>query len=128
MWSLVTTHVRSQRTNTGVSALAFRCSIVVLYASNLGEILLATGDLEGAQKQATRALRIGVRVLGPENPDVALYANNLGQILLAKGDLEEAERQTERALAIFEKCYGSNNPKTQTARCNLDAIRARLPK
>ncbi|MBI3697510.1 MAG: TIR domain-containing protein, partial [Acidobacteria bacterium] len=58
---------------------------VAIRANNIGTILKAKGDLEGALRYSERALAIDEKVYGPEHPTVAIRANNIGQILQDKG-------------------------------------------
>jgi Flp pilus assembly protein TadD len=57
---------------------------VGIRASNLGMILKAKGDLEGAQKQTERALRILEARLGPNNPSTQIARSNLESIRQAR--------------------------------------------
>jgi len=91
-------------------------------ADQLGIVLLANGDLEGAQKQTERALRIDEMVYGPQHSSVAIAADNLGVILKTKGDLDGAQRQTERALRIDEMVYGPEHPEVAADANNLGQI------
>ena len=60
--------------------------------NNLGMVLKAQGDLEGAKRCFERALAIDEKALGPEHTNVAINVNNLGSVLKAQGDLEGAKR------------------------------------
>jgi len=65
--------------------------------NNLGGVLEALGDLEGARRHFERALKIDEAVYGPNHPNVALYICNLGGVLEALGDLEvHAGNSSER--------------------------------
>jgi tetratricopeptide (TPR) repeat protein len=82
-------------------------------AGNLGLILQAKGDLEGAQRYSERALAIDEKVYGPDHPTVAIRAGNLGQILQANGDLEGAQRYLQKAYSNAEKRLGAQSPETR---------------
>jgi hypothetical protein len=56
---------------------------VARWRSNLGGVLQALGDLEGARAQLERALAIWEAVLGPDHPTVATIRGNLGSVLSA---------------------------------------------
>jgi hypothetical protein len=60
---------------------------VAIWRSNLGSVLQALGDLEGARVQFERALASGEAALGPDQPYVATYQGNLDGVLQA---LQEA--------------------------------------
>ncbi len=59
-----------------------------------------SGDLEGAERAARRALRIDEANLGPRSFIVATDANNLAAVLKECNALDEARRLAERALSI----------------------------
>ena len=92
-------------------------------AYNLGQILKAKGDLEGAERLVKRAMRIGERVYGPYHAKLAIRADNLGQIMWAKGDLAAARYYLELALQINEKVYGPNHAKSRAQRKVLDELK-----
>jgi hypothetical protein len=52
---------------------------VTIGANNIGQILQAKGDLDGALRYTQRALAIDEKVYGPEHPTVAIRANNSAQ-------------------------------------------------
>ncbi len=91
-------------------------------ADQLGQILQAKGDLEGALSNAQRALKIGEKVYGPDHPNVAFFANNIGQILKDKGDLEGALSYTQHALKIGDKVYGPDSPEVAISANNIGVI------
>ena len=104
--------------------------------NNLGAVLRAQGDLEGARGYYERALAIREKALGADHPDVATSLNNLGALAYAQGDLEGArgylERAQgdlegargyhERALAIWEKALGADHPDVATSLNNLGLV------
>ena len=91
-------------------------------ANELGHVLLAKGDLDGALTHTQRALKIDEKVYGPDHPNVARVADNIGLILRAKGDLGGALTYTQRALKIDEKVYGPDHPEVATDASNIGQI------
>ena len=92
-------------------------------ANNIGTILKAKGDLEGALTYIQRAMKIDERIYGPDHPQVAIDANNIGQILEAKGDVEGALSYIQRAQRILEKSYGPTHHATKQAAADLERIK-----
>jgi tetratricopeptide (TPR) repeat protein len=90
--------------------------------NNLGLVLRAQGDLEGAKDAFERALRIDEAVHGPDHPNVAAHVNNLGSVLRAQGDLEGARAAYERALRIDEAVYGPDHPNVAIRVNNLGSV------
>jgi len=80
-------------------------------------------DFEGAREHLERALKIGERAYGPNNPNVASFLSNLAGVLqeLAEAErrahrpedahrnLDAARHYLERALAIGEETYGASH-------------------
>ncbi len=91
-------------------------------SNQLGLVLLAKGDLDGALAYAQRALKIDEKVFGPEHPNVGRDANNIGQILKDKGDLDGALAYAQRALKIDEKVFGPEHPKVAIRANNIGQI------
>jgi tetratricopeptide repeat protein len=56
---------------------------VAIWRGNLGSVLQALGDLEGARVQMERALESGEAALGPDHPHVAVQRGNLYGVLQA---------------------------------------------
>jgi tetratricopeptide (TPR) repeat protein len=63
---------------------------VAIRRNNLGNVLRALGDLEGARVQLEQALAISEAALGPDHPNVATVRSNLGSLLQA---LQEASAE-----------------------------------
>jgi Flp pilus assembly protein TadD len=59
---------------------------VAVWRNDLGSVLQALGDLEGARAQYERALAIGEAALDPDHPTVATIRGNLDGVL---GALQE---------------------------------------
>jgi tetratricopeptide (TPR) repeat protein len=95
---------------------------VATCANNIGQILEAKGDLEGALSYSQRALKIYEKVYGPDHPNVAICAYNIGAILKDKGDLVGALNYTQRALKILQNRYGPDNPTTKKIADSLERL------
>jgi tetratricopeptide (TPR) repeat protein len=93
-----------------------------LLESQLGSVLYAKGDVDGAMEYTQRALQINQKVYGPDHPTVSIDANNIGSILMAKGDLDGALEYTQRALKIDENVYGSDHPIVALCANNIGEI------
>lgn len=76
----------------------------------LSNILLADGDLAGAEAAQRRALDVQERALGPDHPETATGRIGLGDILLAQGRAAEAEPELRRGIAGLEAAIGADNP------------------
>jgi len=83
---------------------------VAKLSNELGLVLLAKGDLDGALVYAQRALKIQEKVYGSEHPTVAISAINIATILKDQYDLDGALAYTERALKIGEQLFGPEHP------------------
>ena len=79
--------------------------------NNIGVVLDANGDKEGAAAQLLQALRIKERVLGRDHPDVAYTLTNLGDTLRALGRTAEALELINRGIEIQERTFGKSNPR-----------------
>jgi tetratricopeptide (TPR) repeat protein len=73
------------------------------------------GKYDEALDRAQRALDVGERALGPDDPFVGFLATRLGQALRTKGDLAKAETVAQRAVSINERTLGEGNPLTASA-------------
>ena len=92
--------------------------------NNLGGVLQAMGDLEGARAHLERALAINEAAYGPDHPNVAIRVNNLGGVLRDMGDFEGARAHYQRALRIFQQFLGDDHPNTVTVRNHLRSLDA----
>jgi serine/threonine protein kinase len=79
--------------------------------NNIGVVLDANGDKEGAAAQLFQALRIKERVLGKDHPDVAYTLSNLADTLRAIGRGAEALELINRGLEILGRTFGANHPR-----------------
>jgi len=53
---------------------------VAIYVNNLGSVLQALGDMEGAKKMYERALSIFTEYLGEDHPNTVTVQNNLDSL------------------------------------------------
>jgi eukaryotic-like serine/threonine-protein kinase len=79
--------------------------------NNIGVVLDANGDKEGAAAQLFQALRIKERVLGRDHPDVAYTLANLADTLRAIGRGPEALGLINRGLEILGRTFGASHPR-----------------
>jgi nephrocystin-3 len=90
--------------------------------NNLGVLLKAKGDHEGAEALLRRALEGYEKALGAEHPITLSSVNNLGVLLESKGDYEGAEALYRRALEGREKVLGMEHPDTLRSVTNLGIL------
>ena len=90
--------------------------------TELGDLLLATGDLAGAQKRFAQGLAIDQR-LAAANPtsaqaqrDLSVSLYRLGDVLEAARDLPGARILFEKSLAIRERLADANSTSAQAQR------------
>ncbi|HZC29234.1 MAG TPA: tetratricopeptide repeat protein, partial [Gaiellaceae bacterium] len=69
--------------------------------NNLGGVLQAKGDLEGADRAYRRALAVKRTRFGAQHPSVAITLNNLAVNARRRGRPEEAEALYRRALTAL---------------------------
>jgi serine/threonine protein kinase len=79
--------------------------------NNIGIVLDANGDQQGAATQLFQALRIKERVLGKDHADVAYTLSNLADTLRTLGRAPEALDLINRGLEIFGRTFGASHPK-----------------
>ncbi len=77
--------------------------------ANLAKLAKAQGDLLGAEKLYSEALRMKIRVLGEEHEDVATGKHNLAATLRALGRIEEAEGLHRESLALRTELFGERS-------------------
>jgi len=97
--------------------------------TNLGNLDVEQGDLEGALLHRTRAHEIALSKLGPAHPSVGIGAHNIGDLWVQRERCAEAVPYFERALAIFEAAVGPNAPEvayplTALGQCATESGRA----
>ena len=71
---------------------------------NLGAAYDSKGDYDEAIEYFQKALKINLKMLGPEHPDVAVIYNNLGLAYTGKGEYIKAIEYLQKALKIDLKC------------------------
>jgi tetratricopeptide (TPR) repeat protein len=73
---------------------------------NLGRVLLAREDYEGARDCFDRALENQTKTRGPDHPDLAYTLQSYGRMLRKAGDLDGARERLQRAVPILEAAFG----------------------
>ena len=81
--------------------------------------LYEQGRYGEAQPFARKAVELGSKEFGPDNPTTAVYINDLAELYRAQGEYVEAEPLFKRALAIREKARGPDHPDVATSLNNL---------
>ena len=92
------------------------------YLNNIGEVLRAKGDYEGALEKYGQALEIDINYFGEDHPNVARGYNNIGSVLNAKGDYEGALEKYGRALEIFQGTFGVVHPNMAETYNNIGEV------
>jgi len=82
----------------------------------LVECLLNTGDLAGAEEQATRVRQMRTAKLGADHPYTIIISCDLARVLTAAGRPEEARPLAEQALPTAVRVLGSDNTHTRRLR------------
>ena len=90
--------------------------------TDLANVLVDQGNLDGAIPLYERALSIRETRLGADHPETADSLNNLANALATQGDLDGARTLQERALAIRETHLGADHPWTATILNDLGVI------
>lgn len=90
--------------------------------NNTALSLKLAGEYASAEPLYRRALAIGEKTLGPDNPNVATGLSNLGALLQAEGDYAGAEPLYQRALTIHERAFGPDHPSVATDLNNLGLL------
>ncbi len=90
--------------------------------NNIGVVLDAHEDHDGAATQFFHALRIKERVLGTDHPDVAITLSNLADTLRALGRTKEALDLINRSLDILVRTLGPSYPPLVTQLVNRAEI------
>ena len=81
-----------------------------------------TGRYGEATPFWVKALELGKREFGPEDPTTATFFNNLALLYYAQGRHNDAEPLYKRALAIQEKVLGPDHPDVATGLNNLAVL------
>jgi tetratricopeptide (TPR) repeat protein len=93
--------------------------VTIESTNNLGTVLYAQGDDDGAVRCFQRAAAGWEQVFGPSFPDVAAALGNLGLVHLRSGRFPECLEALERAVTIYRQALGDRHPSTATMLCNL---------
>ncbi len=86
--------------------------------ANLGELMLAEGKLDEAEKYNRQSLQIMQKLFDRDHPHphMAVVLEDLGQIYSKRGKFEESEKHLQEAIAIWEQtAKGFTNPLAATA-------------
>jgi CHAT domain-containing protein/tetratricopeptide (TPR) repeat protein len=88
-------------------------------AADLGGVLLAHEDFDGAKGLFERGLRIREKAFGPESIEVANSLHDLTRLYLTLHDPAQAKPLLERELEIKEKVLGPDHPRLSGVLNNL---------
>jgi eukaryotic-like serine/threonine-protein kinase len=80
---------------------------------NQGEILIAKGEYQKAEKVLSEALELGIEQFGNESQDVVKIRAKYGQCLLKQKKYDLAKNQLEIALPILQSSLGVHGEWTQ---------------
>ena len=81
--------------------------------------LFRVGEYEGARQSAERALAIGEKVLGTDDPFVATILAELANYYGDKQEFSKEQSLAKRILSICEKAFGEDHPRTIEANRRL---------
>jgi len=91
-------------------------------ASQLGEAMMALGNLTAAEEFIRNALQMQRKLLGDNNAEVAVSLNNLAKVLAMQGKLPEAETRYRDALTLEKRLLGDRNPTVGSTLGNLALV------
>jgi serine/threonine protein kinase/tetratricopeptide (TPR) repeat protein len=94
--------------------------------NNLGALLTAKGDYQGAESHYRGALATRRKLLGDESIEVAGGINNLATLVFAQGDYTGAEELFREALDMHRKLLGEKTSEVAETLNNLAMTLARL--
>ncbi len=92
-----------------VRSLGAEHPIVAKVHNNLGDELLAIGEVDQAISHDEQALAIWERSVGVHHPDIAVGLHNLGSCYLAKGDATAALGAFRRGVAVRAEAFGPSH-------------------
>lgn len=84
--------------------------LLAILLDNMAELYRARGELSKAQPLSERALAIGVKVWGPDDPEVATILSNQALLAIALQDVPRALKLYERVIDIRSAVYGPDDP------------------
>ncbi len=96
--------------------------IAVQALNNLGETLQLEGKLGEAKPVYFEALDMGVRWLGPDDPDTIACRNNIGFMYYGLGNLAESGRTFAESLAASRRARGPDDEGTIAIMNNLASV------
>lgn len=106
---------------TPVAARAELAIAAQAYLLQLSEARRASGDLDGAQQAAQRALELTDKELKASPRPLSAAQSQLGRILVEQGRTAEGLAELRKALATREQIAANNASNEQTARDVADA-------
>ncbi|MEM1011239.1 MAG: tetratricopeptide repeat protein [Planctomycetota bacterium] len=90
--------------------------------NNVGNVLQARGDLDGALAKYREAERIDRAAFGDDHPNVAIRLNNVGTVLQARADLDGALASYREAERIDRAAFGDDHPKVAIRVNNVGSV------
>ena len=78
--------------------------------NNIGVVLKAQGDIEGAHQRYTSALALRLGLSGESELRIASLHNNLALVSRSRGDHSQAIAEIDQAIEIWERLYGPIHP------------------
>lgn len=93
-----------------------------LIASNLGVVLVESGDLLSAVQAHMQALHTREILYGPSHPEVGLSLGHLAAVYQLEGDEDRARRHYESSLAILGEFPGLHTAEREVLQGNLDDL------
>ncbi|HEY3835713.1 MAG TPA: tetratricopeptide repeat protein [Bryobacteraceae bacterium] len=93
--------------------------------NNRAKVLMAQGDVKGAETLYRQAIAVWRKTLGPAHPDVAQGLSNLAALYESGKRYSEAERLYNQALGIDQAWLGAQSLKVANDWNNLGALSAR---
>ncbi len=92
--------------------------------TSIAMLAWANGDFEEAYRRRQRALELGERLWGADDPQVGKPLTDLATMVMELGRTGEAATLLERAAALNEQGYGPNHPILARTLHNLASLHA----
>ncbi|HVJ16537.1 MAG TPA: CHAT domain-containing tetratricopeptide repeat protein [Polyangiaceae bacterium] len=99
---------------------------VAVVRSALGNVYLATGELERAKAEFDAAVQVLEKAKSKDHPDVASALQNAALARFELKDMESADRLLTRAVVILENALGAKHPTLATALHNHAYVKQAL--